>query len=305
MKTIIRTLFLSIFVFYGCKHDDKRVESSQITLVTTDTSVPINIEVDQSETEFIKIDIPQRNLTETELKVYADKLEGFMFMHGAKNIDAEDLAINLSDRIVSDINNGIQYNVDSILTLDAHNTFLKAYSVKHDSGGTRGQIRYPILVWNYEGKQHAYNLSHVLNFEIAEIHKLSKNLFLLIGYEKAYSNMINSIAYVLEIKGNKINTKYSAFINRPYLDLYNLDYTFNPKDNILTGEITEVNPYENIKETFESNFRYGDYSNDSIANNELFEMIALEYFETKKIHLKFVEGKFKSQYNINETFRTE
>lgn len=299
MKTIIRILLLSIFIFYGCKHDDKRVESAQVTPITTDTTAPVNLEVNQAETEFIKVDIPKKHLSEKELKYYADKLEGFMYMHGAKNIAAEDLAINLSDRIVSDINNGRQYNVDSILTVDAYHTYLKAYSVKHDSGGTRGQVRYPILVWHNEGKQYAYNLSRIRNFKIAEIHKLRKNLFLLIGYEKAYSNMINSIAYVVEIKGQRINTKYKAFVNRPYLDLYNLDYSFNQRDNILTGEITEINPYEDIKETFASNSRYGNYANDSIANNELFHMIALEYFETKKIHLNFVNGKFTSDYINN------
>ena len=162
---------------------------------------------------------------------------------------------------------------------------IKVYSLGHDSGGTRGFINYPIIVWEDNNqKKYAFNLSNDIKCGFEEIYKLSDNLYLLIGYESGSGAGYQSIAYVLEIKNDKLNNKYYGFVRRPYINFRNGKYNFNNVTKILDYKEGATDNLDNI---FYYPDRYGEYVTDSITAKKMKLMIENDYYEKREFRLKF------------------
>lgn len=168
-------------------------------------------------------------------------------------------------------------------------TNIKVFNFGYDCGGTRRIITHPIIQWkNAIGKTFAYNLSAKINCNFFEIHQLkskSRNLYLLIGVEAGDSNCYQGIAYVIEIKGDKLILDFPAFVNRPYLNLCNREFEFDSKAQILTSLLEHASVP--VPLTYSLNAQ-GDYSKDKNANKELENLIAKGYQNEPSIfYLKF------------------
>jgi hypothetical protein len=243
--------------------------------------------LENHEPEWIKIEIPNGDLTSEQIVEYVATLKGWIYQPDKTNIDVDDLATKLSDRIVGSINSQKSYNLSKILKLDTKfdNEKIKVFSLGHDSGGTRGFINYPIIVWEGDNKkQYAFNLSNDIKCKFEEIHKLANNLFLLIGYESGSGAGYQSIAYVIEIKNDKLNNKYCGFVRRPYLNFRNGKYSFNNKTKILDYKEGSTDNLDNI---FYYPDRYGEYVTDSITAKKMKLFIEDDYYEKLEFRLKF------------------
>lgn len=292
MKKILLLISILIFTVSCIKKTAEEDFLNQNDSVKIDTNKNKNISKKNEieEPEWVKIEIPNGDLTAEQTMNFVGTLKGWIYQPNKSNIDITDLAEKLSDRIVSSINSQKSYNLNKILKLNAKlkKENIKIYSLGHDSGGTRGFINYPIIVWEGKNKkQCAFNLSKDIKCEFEEIHKLTNNLYLLIGYESGSGSGYQSIVYVIEIKNDKLNNKYCAFVNRPYLNFRNGKYSFNNKTKILYYKVDSTDNLDNI---FYYADRYGEYVTDSITAKKMKLMIEDEYYGKHFFKLKF-DGK--------------
>lgn len=189
-------------------------------------------------------------------------------------------------------NLGLRLSAECVESKDKNG--LKIYSFGFDCGGTRRVITHPIIQWkNRQGKTFAYNFSSKINCDFYKIHKLkspSRDLYLLIGTEAGDSNCYQGIVYVIEIKGNYVILNSPVFVNRPYLNLCNREYEFDPKTQVLTSMLQhETTPYP--LESAVDNQR--EYSKDKLANTQLINLIGPGYNSKPSIfYLKFNGFKF-------------
>lgn len=285
MKKI--SLFIALLIFnISCIEKNKKDNfSKQTDSIKIET---INSEdISNQENEWKKIEIPDGDLTPEQIVEYIATLKGWIYQPEKTNIDVDDLAEKLSNRIVGSINSQKSYNFDEILKLDTklEKEKIKVYSLGHDSGGTRGFINYPIIVWEDNNqKKYAFNLSNDIKCGFEEIHKLSDNLYLLIGYESGSGAGYQSIVYLIEIKKDKLNNKYCGFVKRPYLNFRNGKYSFNNKTKILEYKEGSTDNLDNI---FYYPDRYGEYVTDSITAKKMKLMIEDDYYEKREFRLKF------------------
>ena len=118
-------------------------------------------------------------------------------------------------------------------------TEIKIFNFGYDCGGTRRIITHPIIQWkNTSGKTFAYNLSSNINCDFNEIYKLKspgKNRYLLIGQESGDGNCYQSVAYVIEIRGDHLIIDQPAFADLGYINLCNMEFDFDSKTQILRG----------------------------------------------------------------------
>ena len=292
MKKILILISIVIIVTSCFKKTDEKYLLNQNDSVKVDSNKSNNIKNinEIKEPKWEKIEIPNRDLTSEEIIDFQTTLKGWIYRPDSTNIDVQDLAEKLSDRIIGSINSQKSYNLSKILKLDAklEKEKIQVYSLGHDSGGTRGFINYPIIVWEGENKkQYSFNLSKDIKCEFEEIHKLTNNLFLLIGYESGSGAGYQSIVYVIEIKNDKLNNKYYAFVKRPYLNFRNGKYSFNNKTKILDYKEGSTDNLDNI---FYYPDRYGEYVTDSITAKKMKLMIEDEYYGKHFFKLKF-DGK--------------
>jgi len=185
MKKILLLISIMIFAASCVKKKTEEDFLNHNDSVKVDTIKSINRN-EIKEPEWEKIEIPNGELTSEQIIDFEAMLKGWIYKPDKTNIDVVDLAEKLSDRIVASINSQKSYNLSNVLKLDAklEKEKIQVYSLGHDSGGTRGFINYPIIVWEGENKrQYSFNLSKDIKCGFEEIHKLTKNLFLLIGYE--------------------------------------------------------------------------------------------------------------------------
>ena len=290
MKTTFYVYLLLLLITYGCKNG-----VSKHKILNEDVSNTKNLvnKIKEVSLEFIPVKIPV-NLGSNQIKKYINILENYKYVYG-KNIDTDDLAEKLSEIIVKKINKGEKINPDSLLTRTAtlSESKMKCFTFGFDCGGTQGFINYPIITWvdKKNKKTHSYNLSNYRNCKFTEIYKLTDDLFLLIGDARGDGACHQFIAYVIELKNNKINAEYKAFINRPYLNFCNTEFKFDKKQKILYTIPYEIR--ENIAENFNDIFMYRQFSKDSLANKKLYEMVSEEYYQKGSIHLKLKKGKFE------------
>lgn len=168
-------------------------------------------------------------------------------------------------------------------------TAIKIYNFGYDCGGTRRVITHPIIQWKNEyGKIFAYNLSSKINCSFFKIHHLrsqSRNLYLLIGAEAGDGNCYQGIAYVIQIKGDYLIVNNPIFVNRPYLNLCNREFEFDPKAQILTSFLGHPSVPSPLKYAVNGQ---GEYSKDTIANEKLTALIGAGYnSEPSVFYLKF------------------
>lgn len=250
---------------------------------------PVRKIPEMKETTWKQIDIPNGDLSAAQLTDFLAKLKDWRFQPYETNLDAEDLAEKLSDRIVHAINAQKSYDLDRLLCLDSklEKDQLKIYNLGHDSGGTRGFITYPIVVWkDTTGLQYSFNLSKDIKCLFEEIHRLTDNLYLFIGYEGGSGAGYQSIVYVVEIKNNRLNNRYGAFAGRPYLNFLNGKYHYNGKTQILSYQLDGEN-FDYLDKVFYYPSVYKEYSKDSTSAKKIKEMIEKEYNEKHAFHLKF------------------
>lgn len=292
MKKILLIGILGIAL--GCQRKENPVLKNEIQPKDTIQTIKNKDNIDH--TVFEKVIIPDGDLSKEQIAGYVGMLKYFMYQSDQKNIDADDLAENLSDRLVSAINNQIKYSLDTLLTLDAElkKESLKIYSFGFDCGGTRGFITYPIVVWkDNNNKNHAFNLSKYRNCKFEQVHQLTNNLLLLIGYESGSGAGYQSIAYVIEIKNNKLNPVYPAFVKRPFINFQSGTYTFSNKKKILKFELDKQHSTDNLNDVFYYADRYGDFETDTVSAIKLKEMIQDEYYEERTFKLKFNGKEFE------------
>lgn len=297
MKKILLLFSILIFTTSCIKKTAEEDFLNQNDSVKIDTNKSKNIsnENEIEEPEWVKIEIPNSDLTTEQIINFIGTLRGWMYQPNKSNIDITDLADKLSDRIVSSINSQKSYDLNKILKLNAQSEKenIKIYSLGHDSGGTRGFINYPIIVWGVKNKkQCAFNLSKDIKCEFEEIHKLTKDLYLLIGYESGSGAGYQSIVYVIEIKNDKLNNKYCAFVKRPYLNFQSGSYSYNKKTKILEFKLDEQHSTDNLDNVFYYADRYGEYETDTITAEKMKLMIEDEYYAKRTFKLKFDGKKF-------------
>lgn len=207
-------------------------------------------------------------------------------------IDLDVVITNVSNDIVNFINTN-SINPDSIKGLEK-NAVLKnitTYSYGYWSGGTSGFVTYSILAVKKNGKYIAANLAENIEGKYDKIIKLNSDLFLFLGDDKAYSSARFYLAYVIKIT-DEIDLNYPAFIDRPFLNFYNGEYTYN--NNLLKFE-TEMT--QNLKDVFLHEDKYRKFAKDSISSNKLYEMIkGIRYYENRNFILRF-NGKNFERYD--------
>ena len=172
-------------------------------------------------------------------------------------------------------------------------TNVKIYNFSYDCGGTRRRITHPIVQWkDKQGNVYAHNLSATINCDFFEIHALknkNKKLYLLIGAEAGDGACSQSVAYVIEVKDNKLITNNAVFVNRPYINLCNIDYTFWQSTQTLYGDYR----YEDYgKDILNSIQQQGFYSASEKNNRALYVMLKEIYNESARIEIKFNGNKF-------------
>lgn len=235
---------------------------------------------------------------EQRIKVVADSINIYEFNPNAQ-FDISAYIDSTSQDIVHFINT-YQINPDSIKGLKRDVVFdnMKIYSYGFWSGGTRGFITYSILTINKGNAFLATNLAETIEGQYDSIVKLDNEFYLFFGGDKAYSNTYYNLAYLIKIN-DKIDLDYPAFVNRPFLNFYNGTYEYDPNTKLLKFQGERHEP---ISETFNDKAKYRKYAEDSLAAEQLYEMIEGElYYDTKSFVLKF-NGKNFERYDQDDEF---
>ena len=204
--------------------------------------------------------------------------------------------ISYTENTTKDIVNFINKynkNPDSIKGLEKNVDFenIKTYSYGFWSGGTRGFVTYSILTINKDNSFFAANISENIEARFDSIIKFDKEFYLLLGGDKAYSNAYSNIAYLVKITDNRIDLKYPAFVNRPFLSFYNGTYEYDNSTKLLKFKGED---YEKIHAVFSYKDKYRKYADDSLSSKKLYEMIRGDrYYDTKSFVLRFNGGNFE------------
>lgn len=167
---------------------------------------------------------------------------------------------------------------------------INVYNFGYDSGGTRGFVTHPILQWkNKLGKLFSYNISNQVNCRFDNIFKLkskNKNLYILLGQEKGSGGCLQNIVFVIEINNDRIITNHKIFVNRPYINLCNVNFKFNERKQNLIG----IDEYKASNNLLNATKEQGIYSKSETDNNKLIQMLSGIY--EGKIILHFDGIKF-------------
>ncbi len=190
--------------------------------------------------------------------------------------------------LVTELINNDQLDISTINGLKKNIEFktnkIKIYSLNYVIYGDSHLTTFPIIQWKSNDKIYAYNLSKNIQCDFKKVIELNKNLFLLIGITKFE---IGEVAYIIEIKKDKINLKYPAFSKRPFLNLNAGKFTYNSSTKILEFKLNNKYEKEDLFSRFYSKDKYGQFYKDSIFIKEIGNLISLEYEEKGKFQLKF------------------
>lgn len=172
-----------------------------------------------------------------------------------------------------------------------HKDKIKIYDFSYDCGGSRANITYPIIQWRDDSNHLcSFNFSDKINCSFNKIYTLAhktKQLFLLLGTEKGDGACNQSIAYVIEIKNNKLIYDKAIFINRPFLNFCNIEFSFSEKKQLLIGKLYggKQNLLNYIREQT-------PYSKNEKSNVDLNALLNNNYLKMGLIMLKFKGEKF-------------
>ena len=116
---------------------------------------------------------------------------------------------------------------------------LAVYTFAYASGGSRGRVHVPVLQWkNAAGELFAYAPYEECDF--SEIYKLAspgRNLYLLLGHEKASQVCTLCKAYVVELKGKFLLLDNAIFNKSPLLSLCGVPMAFNAGQQVLNLDL--------------------------------------------------------------------
>lgn len=205
--------------------------------------------------------------------------------------------IELSEKtanLIVDLTNNDNCKIENFTGLEL-NTEIKnkveIYSFGFDGGGTGRFNLYPIIQWADNNRLYAFNFSKIINYKFDKIIDLKNDLFLLIGYDDG--SLYQSVAYIIEIKNDKINLDYKAFVNRPLLVFNNGEFNYNEKTKVLDF-VFNKGYHDDLNTVFYSD-EYGKFKNDTVSAKKLKRMIENEYFINGEFHLKFNNNFFTKQ----------
>ena len=190
--------------------------------------------------------------------------------------------------LIVDLTNNDNCKIENFTGLELNTEIknkVKIYSFGFDGGGTGRFVFYSIIQWANNNKLYAFNF---LNYKFDKIIDLKNDLFLLIGHDDG--SIYQSVAYIIEIKNDKINLDYNAFINRPLLVFNNGEFNYNEKTKVLNF-VFNKGYHDDLNAVFYSD-EYGKFKNDTITAMKLKEMIEDEYYKDSKFHLVFNGRRF-------------
>ncbi|RZJ82164.1 MAG: hypothetical protein EOO47_01615 [Flavobacterium sp.] len=180
------------------------------------------------------------------------------------------------------------------LSLDSKDAnAIRVFNFGYDCGGTRRVITHPIIQWkNKAGKTFAYNFSSKINCRFNEVYKLkssNRDLYLLVGQESGDGSCYQSVAYVIEIKGDFLILDQPFFADLPFINLCNLEYDFNPKTQEFRGLLEHASSRRDLTSLM-----------PGVKTEKLKALIAEGYFsEPSQFELKFDGQKFVKVKNEN------
>ena len=197
-----------------------------------------------------------------------------------------DLISNLINNYQIDISkiNGLKEN----LKLDNQ---IKIYSLSYVIQGNGYSTSFPVIQWKNKNKIYAYNLSKNIQCDFKKIIHLQNNLYLLIGVSKFE---IGEIAYVIEIDDDKMNLDYPGFSKRPFLNLNAGKFTYNISNNILKFKLDDFYNKQGIIESFYNKDVYGKFCTDNFFQEEIGNLMSIEYEEKGEFNLKFNGRSFEN-----------
>ena len=236
------------------------------------------------------------NQMELAIKKNIDKIQNYTYRENP-DLDIDGLCLLTAQKLVK-LFNKTEFNENKAkalglkMSINDKKLGITLLNFGYNSGGTRGYISHPIIQWkNKNGKLFAYNLSSKINCNFTSIEPLKskgKNLFLLFGMEKGDGACEQSMVYAIEIKDDFLILDNPVFVNRPYLNLCNMNFDFDTKKQILYGTAM----YEGADNRMKSSVEYeqGEYSKSKKDNDALLKL--LEFGERKDVELKFDGTKF-------------
>jgi hypothetical protein len=182
------------------------------------------------------------------------------------------------------------------LSAETHdNHQIRIYAFGYDCGGTRGFVTHSILQWkNDKGQLFAYDFTKIMECNFGEIYKLinpQKDMYLMLGQEKASGICELGVVYGIEIRDKYLIANTPLFVNRPYLNFCNIDFQFDEESQILTGELMPEASKEDIISLIQEQ---GEYSKSEKDNKALLEMLKdYNLVANSRFKLKFKGEKFE------------
>jgi hypothetical protein len=281
----------------ACTNNSSEVELKDEDRIMSYDEDPIE-DFDGNEEEPIKKTVPPKN----DIKSMLTFLESYDYFEH-EDIDVDSLSYLLSKKITKLLRNQTlnSRQLDSIglnLTVDKPNLRnLKIYDFNFHSGGTRGYISHPIIQWlSDDGKLCSYNFATKINCGIYSIYQLESirgEHYLMLGQETGSGACMQNIAYCIEIKDSTLIADNIYFVNRPFINLCNVELEFDEENQILIGS-SQVEELVNLRSDVTNQ---GVFSEDENDNSDLIDLMDGLYFaESKKMHLFYNGREFEKAY---------
>lgn len=117
----------------------------------------------------------------------------------------------------------------------------KVFTYSYSSGGSRGTVSKPVMQWrNAAGQRFAYAVQQAWGFD--KLYKLAspgRTQYLLLGSQRADGHCEGSQADVVELTGNYLLLDKPAFGAYAFLQLCNVELTFDPGPQVLRLDLSE------------------------------------------------------------------
>ncbi|MCW3170753.1 hypothetical protein OMO38_19660 [Chryseobacterium sp. 09-1422] len=244
----------------------------------------------------ININAQKLNQAELEIKKNIEEIQNYTYTE-SPDLDIDGLCFLTAQKTVELLNKtkltaGKAKTIGLEISANNEKFGITIGTFSYNSGGTRGNVSHPIIQWkNRDGKLFAYNLSSKINCNFMSIEPLKskdRDQFLLFGMEKGNGACEQSMVYAIEIKNDFLIVDNPVFVNRPYLNLCNMNFDFDQKKQILYGSLM----YDGADNRMKSNVEYeqGEYSKSKKHNDALLKL--LKFGQKKDVKLKFDGTKF-------------
>jgi len=170
--------------------------------------------------------------------------------------DIWNILVHTSELLTSCIESGVINGSDSLGNLEVTQSadgLLKVYTFAYHSGGTRGSVNNSVIQFiKSDGSYEIVGSGKEMSFyQIEKLPSSNDGLYLLLGVEKCSSRMYQSLAWVIDVSSDSINTNYNGFQGgfssvSYYDDVYSgdhsciacMDYDIN-RNELVFGEMGE------------------------------------------------------------------